>query len=214
MHTGSRAFCILMALAATGTEAATASAVTTTGRTPVQPGHYRVEAKVVSVPAALAKDISATMYNGYYSDDVVAHLARNSQACVLSLPSVDSANASSSKIEVTKKVALPGGKSRDAGVWLNVAPNIHASDLRSVTLSLQNVRFGGFADRKGAQPIFSTQRVTTTLTIFHDVATGYYCVNVPVSPKVPTTYDADGRRSASIADANERQLLFVKISRG
>jgi hypothetical protein len=36
----------------------------------------------------------------------------------------------------------------------------------------------------------------------------------PAPVAASQVYYADGRRSASLADANERQLLFVKITRG
>ncbi len=205
MNTGSRAFCFLIALAATGSEVASAAVVA--------PAPYRVEAKVVSLPAADSKDI-ATSYNGYYSDRAIAHLIDNPKASILSLPSVTAAYSSASDVEITKEMTLPGGKSRETGISLKVTPNRKADAADSFKVAFENVRFVGFSDQKASLPIFSMQGISTSLTMFHEIAPGYYCLNIPAPAPVPKAYDADGRVIASIADANERQLLFVKITRG
>ncbi len=64
MHTGSRAFCILMALAATGTEVASAAGAPA-------PGHYRVEAKLISVTPESLNHVSDGAAMGLFSNDMV-----------------------------------------------------------------------------------------------------------------------------------------------
>lgn len=215
MHTGSRAFCFLMALAATGTEAVSAAPATTTGRTPgVQPGHYRVEAKVINVSAAAAKDIdNGASGLGYLSQERLVKLIGSPGANLLSCPSVDSAESLAAHIDVTRNVPLPHGASREVGINLAVVPQKQGSDI-GYLVSIKDVRFQGFQDRAATQPIFHTGRVTTSIPASAGTGTGYYCIDIPAPKKVAMTYDADGRRSAAIADANERELLFVKISRG
>jgi hypothetical protein len=210
MHTGSRAFCFLMALAATGAETASTSAATTTCSSPgVQPGHYRVEAKIISVSAKASKDIDA----GYLSREKLINLIQRPGASVLSCPLVDSSQATSAHIDVTRDVALPHGSTRTVGINLDVVPQKHGPD-SGYQVSIKDVRFQGFRDAAATDPIFHIGRVTTSVPFTAQPDTGYYCIDVPAPKKVATTYDADGRRSAAIADANERELLFVKISRG
>jgi hypothetical protein len=205
-----------MALAATGSEVASAAFASppVMEPAPVSSGHYRVEAMLVSIPATAAKGIANTSLNGFYANDVVAHLVSNQRASVLSLPSVESAARSSSKIDITQAVPLPNGASRETGIKLKVTPSQNAAHVYTYTVLIENVRFNGFEGRQAARPTFSTQRVVTTLVPFYKVPPGYNCVNLPALGKLPKTYDADGRVRASIADANERQLLFVKITRG
>ena len=213
MHTGSRAFCILMALTATGSEVASATAATTSSRTPVQPGHYRVEAKIISVSAAAAKGIGQDSILGYYSDEKVGKLIQSPGVSALSLPSVDAAEAYSAHVNLTRDVPLPHGSARETGVNLDVVPSKQGVDPGFYQVSIKDVRFQGFQDKTATIPLFHTGHVTTSIPVGAHSPAGYYCVNVPVPQKL-ATYDADGRRSASIADAHERELLFVKISRG
>jgi hypothetical protein len=214
MHNGSRAFCILMALAATGAEAASTSAATTTSRAPVQPGHYRVEAKLVKVSAASTKEMSNGAVLGYYSEDKVARFIQTPGVSTLSMPSVDAAEATTAHIGLTRDVPLPHAAARETGIKLDIVPQKIGSDF-GFQVSIKDVRFQGFQDKTATIPLFHTGRVTTSIPAHAQAPAGYYCVNVPVPAQLTVaTYDADGRRSASIADANERELLFVKISRG
>jgi len=131
MHTGSRAFCFLMALAATGAECASAAV---TLASPAETGHYCVESQAATV--AESNSVSATL--------VANHL--------LAL------------VAVSQVIANPAS---------DVAFSPKAADfLITPSFALLPLSVGT-------------------------------CV-----------YDSDGRCTASIADANERQLLFVKITRG
>ena len=212
MHTGSRAYCILMALTATGSEDASASVATTTCRTPVQPGHYRVEAKIVSVSGASAKEMGNGVILGYFSEDKVVKLMQSPGVSALSLPSVDSAEAYSAHVDLTRNVPLPHGPAHETGVNLDIVPQKQGTDF-GYQVSLKDIRFQGFQDKTATIPLFHTGHVTTSIPASAQLPTGYLCVNIPVPQKL-ATYDADGRRSASIADAHARELLFVKISRG
>lgn len=203
MHNGSRAFCLLMALAATGSEAA--SAATTLE-------HYHVEAKLVSLPAGDVKDFSAP---GFYNDSQIGKFAANPKVSCLAFPRVEAAETFPSTIAITKAFHLPDGTKRETGITLKISPDSKNPDAHSFNIQFENVRFMGFTDRKAAQPVFNTQRLTTTVSPGAQNPTpGYYGFILPASAKTPETYDANGRRSASVADANERQLLFVKITRG
>jgi len=205
MYTGSRAVCILMALTATGSEVASAATVTSE--------HYRVEAKMISVSAKAVTDFGSGVAPGFISEERVVKLIENPGASTLSFPSVESAQSLPSHIDVTRDVPLPHGTMREAGISLDVVPQKQGKDF-GFQVSIKDVHFQGFQDRKATIPLFHTGRVTTSIPASAQLPTGYYCINVPVPPKTAATYDADGRRSASIADANERELLFVKISRG
>jgi hypothetical protein len=131
MHTGSRAFCFLMALAATGAECASAAV---TPAASAEPGHYCVEAQSSAV--ADSQSISSSV--------VASH--------VFAIMAVS----------------------------------------RVITTAASDVAFSPKAADFSLTPSFAILPVSIGA-----------CV-----------YDADGRVTASVADANERQLLFVKISRG
>ncbi len=130
MHTGSRAFCFLMALAATGAECASAAV---TPAASANAGHYCVE----SEPATVRE-----------SHPVPAFVLANHVLAVMAVSHV-----------------------------LAPASNV-ASSPQAAEFSLT--------------PSFAILPLS--------IGT---CV-----------YDANGRVTASLADANERQLLFVKITRG
>ena len=201
-----------MALAATGTEAVSAAPATTVSRPGVQPGHYRVEAKVVSVSAAAAREMGGGAM-GFFSEEKVVRLSGRPGISILSCPSVDAAESVPAHIGVTRNVQLPHGSTREVGINLDVVPQRKGAD-SAYLVSIKDVRFQGFRDRAATLPIFHTGRVTTAIPRSAEMGTGYYCIDVPAPQKAVRTYDADGRRSAAIADANERELLFVKISRG
>ncbi len=171
---------------------------------------------MVSVPASVAKDISSTVFNGYYSDDLIARVIGNSKARVISLPVLDTTATLPLTVANTQEMALADGKSREIGATLTMSPVLQGTDLISENLEFKNIRVTGSPIARGVHPIFSTQHITTALILFHDVRPGYYCLNLRGTQKstTTTTYDANGRLMASIADANERQLLFVKITRG
>ena len=215
MHTASSAFCFLMALATTGTEAVSAAPATTNaGRNPgPQPGYYRVEAKIISVSAAATKDIDAGPGLGYLSQEKLIALIKQPGASVLSCPSVDSTESLAAHIDVTRDVALPHGSTRSVGINLDVVPQKPGAD-SGYQVSIKDVHFQGFRDQAATDPIFHIGRVAASVPVSAQPDAGYYCINVPAPKKVAMAYDADGRRSAAIADANERELLFVKISRG
>jgi hypothetical protein len=130
MHTGSRAFCFLMALAATGAECA--SAAVTPAASP-ETGHYCVESQSTTVAE---------------SNSVSTFVVANHLLAVMAVSQV-------------------------------IAP------VSDVTSSPQAAEFS----------------LTPSFAI------------LPLSIGT-CVYDANGRVTASIADANERQLLFVKITRG
>ncbi len=142
MHTGSRAFCFLMALAATGAECAAAVAPAST----IGAGHYRVEAKPVNAPRTVES---------------------------ISLPSVVLANHVLAVIAVSHAIASPA---TNAGKTASAQPAAPAQPFTPFEARLS--------------------------------------FDFPAPVNASQVYDADGRCLASIADANERQLLFVKITRG
>jgi hypothetical protein len=204
MHTGSRAFCFLMAIAATGAECASADVLA--------PGHYRVEAKMISLPAAAAKGFGTSIpLSGIYSNEQVARLIGAPRSSTLSFPSVEAVETAPAQIAVTRSFALPHAASQEVGVTLNVVPAGERSHLKTFSVSLNDVRLAGFEDRGATRPVLDKRSLHMGVT----ESPHYWCINLPPLRKSwITTYDADGRRSASIADANERQLLFVKITRG
>jgi len=180
----------------------------------VQPGHYRVEAKVINVSAAAAKDINNGASGlGYLSQERLVELMGSPGANILSCPSVDSAESLATHIGVTRHVPLPHGAGREVGINRDVVPQKRGADF-GYLISIKDVRFQGFQDQAATLPIFHKGHVTTSIPASAGTGSGYYCIDVPAPKKVAVTYDADGRRSAAIADANERELLFVKISRG
>ena len=204
MHTGSRAACFLMALAATGVECASAA-------TEVAPEHYRVEAKMVSLPASAAQDFFASAPHSHLdSNEQVARLIGAPKSAALSLPSVDAARTSPARIAVTRSISFPHSASREVGVTLNVAPLGKSSDLDLFFVSVEDVRFAGFEDRTATKPVINERGLNTSVAENQH----YWCISLPPLHKSRVTYDTDGRVTASIADANERQLLFVKITRG
>jgi hypothetical protein len=203
-----------MALAAAGAECASAAPdAATTCRPGPEPGHYRVEVKIVSVPSNAAKEISSDVYNAYYSDAILGHLLSSPQTTIVSCPVVEALSALPATIAITRDVTL-SSKSREVGINFSVTPDSKAEPGSRYQLAYSNVRFSGFADAKATLPVFNTQRLSTTMVVFHPPSQGYCCFNLRTDDHTVATYDANGRRSASIADANERQLLFVKITRG
>ncbi len=205
MHTGPRAFCFLMALAATGAEAVSAESVVPSA------GHYRVEAILVSAPKAAANNFSTDTLNVYYPDDAVGHLLKTPATSVLTCPSFEAKSNTRGTVEVTQKKAFSDGLLHKTGITLTVTPTSHEGTYR---IAFENIRFAGFKDATTKQPVFNIQRLSTTMMQFNPPSKGYCCFNIRGIDHSVATYDADGRKSASMADANERELLFVKISRG
>ena len=137
MHTGSRAFCFLMALAATGAECASAAVAPVSTN---DAGHYRVEAQPVASEAA-------------------------------SISSIVLANHVLAVLAVSHAIASPAASASQP-----------------------------------AQPVATAQPFTPFET--------RVSFDFPAPVSESHVYDADGRAMASVADANQRQLLFVKITRG
>ena len=157
MHTGSRAFCFLMALAATGAECASASP-----STPVQVG---IESKLV----APAQPLSAAV--------------------------------------VPETMSMPGAASLGMVLRVVIKPHLEVALDSKVRLSLGSARYT--ADAPNASSILSLRSIS--------LSTPFDCgFNRTKQDRqtVPRDYHSNGRVMASIADANERQLLFVKITRG
>ena len=193
-----------MALAAGGTEVASAASAPALG-------HYSVEAKLISVTQDSLDHISGGTTMGLFSNDMVAQLVQSPHASVLSLPSFETATEAPGTIAITQKRLFSDGPPRQIGVTLTVTPT--PTDQR-FQIAFENVRFEGFSSAKATTPVFNTQRLATTMIPYQPATDGYYCCALQRLDHSVVTYDADGRRSASIADANERQLLFVKITRG
>jgi len=176
MHTSSRAFCILMALAAAGTEVASAATVPDASS-----GHYRVEAKLVNGPRASGDKAAETF------------------------PPVVVANHVLAVIAVTHAINLPSGNQDESDLNLEVRPDTHGGFKLTFDRSLV------YGDNPNVRPVVNTQHFHASIA---RTAEGFHVFSIPAYAKSIPTYDADGRVLASIADANERQLLFVKISRG
>jgi hypothetical protein len=177
MHTGSRAFCFLIALAATGAECASA-AVTAT---PTDAGHYRVEAKLVNVPRSSSNKADETIPPVVVANHVLAVLA------------------------VMHTIKLPSGNQDESDLNLTVRPDADGGFKVAFTRSLL------YGDNPNVRPIVNTQQFHASIPQTSD---GYHVFSLPTYAKPIPAYDADSRCLASIADAHERQLLFVKITRG
>ena len=167
---------------------------------------------MISLPTTIT-EIPSGAYAGIYTDEFVGQLVSRPKANTLSFPSVECKNSLPSCIAMMHPVVLPDGQSRAVGINLDVVPQKSGTDY-GYFVSINDVRFQGFQDHAATKPLFHTGRVTTTIPAGAQPLTGYYCFNVPAPQKLGNTYDADGRRSASVADANERQLLFVKTTLG
>ena len=177
MHTGSRAFCFLMALAATGAECASAAGAPVST---ADAGHYRVEAKLVNARSS-----------GHESPTT--------------LPPVVVANHVLAVIAVSHAIALPSGNSGQGDINLTVRPDSNGGFKVSFARSIV------YGDNPNLRPVVNTQQFHASIS---RTANGYHVFSLPSYSKSIAAYDADGRVLASIADANARQLLFVKITRG
>jgi len=221
MHKGSRAFCLLMALAATGAECASASepASPAVKAPAVPPGQYRVEAKLVRLSQDEARSAFGSCQSGsllgYYSQAELSHLIASRDATVISFPQVTASDKLPAVIAMTHPAQLPQVGKREIGVSLKIAPDDKEAALSKFNIAYQNVSIAGFSDAKATTPVFSTQRLSTTVSLdVRPAGEGYWCYALPVKDQSVQIYGADGKKLASIADADERQLLFVKISRG
>jgi hypothetical protein len=99
MHTGSRAFFVLMALAATGTEVASAA-----NNGPV---HYRLEAIAVTAPPTATAKISSAAFGGYYADNVVEDVMDAPGVKAVWFPVVDSVEKVPNLVDLSSDIALP-----------------------------------------------------------------------------------------------------------
>lgn len=168
---------------------------------------------MISLPIS-ATEIPTGPVAGIFADDFVARLLKRPKADILSFPRVESVDSFPSHIGVTQQVALPDGKSRETGINFDVVPQKKGADI-GFLISIKEVQFHGFTDRGATKPIFNTERLSAGIPASERQPMDYYyCYNLPAQQKIPITYDVDGRQMASVADANERQLLFVKITRG
>jgi hypothetical protein len=150
--------------------------------------HYRVEARLVDGSRPTA------------SDDAIA------------LPSLVVANHVLAVIAVHHAISLPGGNAGDTFINLTVRPdpNGQLNDRFQVSF----VRSDVYLNSHSSKPLFGVQRLSTSVASTDPSSTAYRRFKLPASGTMPNTYDTDGRVLASIADANARQLLFVKITRG
>lgn len=175
--------------------------------------HYRIDAKMVALNAS-SPEIPSGPWAGIFTDDFVEKLMDGSKANTLCLPTVERAELFPSHIGITQQIALPHAKTHETGINFDVVPQKEDAGIL-FRFSIENVQFQGFVDRAASKPVFHTASLSSGVHVKNlEILSGYYCFNLPPSQVQLTTYDADGRKSASIADANERQLLFVKITRG
>jgi hypothetical protein len=184
MHNGSRAFYFLMALAATGAECASAA----TPAPDVDAGHYRVETKLMDSQCVGGNKFAIT------------------------LPTVVVANHILAVIVVSHVIELPSGNSGMTDIQLTVRPG--ARDSTDGRFQVSFVRSEMYPESTSSKPFFHVQRFATSIPQAGSVSEGWSSFQLPAYDRGFKTYDADGRRLASIADANARQLLFVKITRG
>jgi len=197
MYTASSALCLIVALATTGEIASAADAA---------PIRYSVEAKLVSLPATEAKDLPAS---GLYSNQEMVNIVTRPRAQLSSFPSLSATLGESSSISLAQSMALPDGTTREVGPTLHV---ISHADAQQFSLKFREVRFLGYYGTHLENPNFESHTVYRSISSSAPSAPQFALVDV-TDRHEPFT-DANGRVMASIADANERQLLFVKITRG
>lgn len=206
MHSASTALCLLVALATTGEIASADNAATVAA-----PGKYTVEAKLISVPQATAKEVLDKVSNSYCSDDFIANLIQSPKARCLSFPKVEAPAHQPAVIAVDQKEPGLDENVFKTGNRLTVKPQTDGSngDFR-----IAFARYEVFANSAGENPIHDVQSFSSPVTPPAAQSQGYRLFEVPEPKKPDLAYDANGRVMASVADANERQLLFVKITRG
>jgi hypothetical protein len=149
-------------------------------------GHYRVEAKLVT--------------------------SASGNKSAVSLPTVVVANHVLAVIVVSHVIELPSGNSGMTDIQLTVRPG--AKDSTDGRFQVSFVRSEMYPESTSSKPLFHVQRIDTSVPQAGSVSNGWCTFRLPAYDKGFKTYDADGRRMAGIADANERKLLFVKITRG
>ncbi len=204
MNTASSALCLLVALATTGEIASAADAAPV-----LVPDHYRVEAKVIGLQPKVAKEVLSKFNNTYCSDYTVSFFANTPGATCLSLPTVVVANRHPAVISSRKDA---NGDAPAFGVNLTVRPDLQDASVSRFHLAF--ARFELFPIAGNSSPIHNIQQLNGAVTPSTSDLEGYRVFELPTPQKAATVYSADGRVQASIADANERQLLFVKITRG
>ena len=168
----------------------------------------------MKVSTETLKSVTDGSAMGYFTDAQMVNLGKSAKDSVLAFPSAESVSSQKSSVSTAADLAFPHAPAFKVGMTVDVIPKIDDGQIKQYDISLLNVSFGGFKDSKGTQPVINEFHFHTALQAAY-VNHGYFCFEItPKSAAKATTYDADGRRMASVADANERQLLFVKITRG
>ena len=198
MNTGSRAFCILIALAAGG-EVAVAQAV--------GPGQYSVEAKLVTLPEAEADDLPP---GGALADADLGAVAQRDRAHIIAFPNVSSALGNAASVTLTQPMVVADGAKQDVGPSLEIKA---LADGR-FHVAFHAVDFLGYKEPAAIHPRFRSHRVSRNIQPGTAANSSFALIDVTPHSEAPVVYDASGHIQASLADAHERQLLFVKITRG
>jgi hypothetical protein len=198
MHSASTALCVLVALAAGGEIASAHDAA---------PGQHSIDAKLVTLPEEEAQDLPVS---GAMAINDVGALEQRAQARIVSFPSATAETSKPSSVSLTQPMVLPNGNSREVGPSLQVKA---LADGR-FSVGFHNVAFIGYNDPQALHPRFQNRTVTRNIQPSPPTEQVYSLIDVTPHSDPPTVYDASGRQQASLADAHQRQLLFVKITRG
>jgi len=196
-----------MALAAAGTEVVLASEPTASAaKAPaISPGQYRVEAMLVGLSKAEARQTPT----GSYSQSQVADLIGAHRNDVLSFPQVTVPGKDKSPAVI---VATQAGQFPE--IILKVTPKGGDTSLEKFDIVYVKDILVSPSDPKATVPVIDTQRLATSQSIAPHSTEGYWCYALTEQDKSVQASVTDGRSSASLADADKAQLLFVKISRG
>jgi hypothetical protein len=165
-----------MALAATGSESASAATVPDSSTC-----HYRVEAKLVSGSVASADEVAMT------------------------LPSVVVLNHVLGLIAVSHAIGLPSGNLGESSINPKVRPDARDG------FEFSFVHCEISPDKQSPKHALHAQRLNPSIEQTSD---RFHTCSLSNCTKSLADYAADSRLMASTADANERQLLFVKITKG
>jgi hypothetical protein len=200
MHSASTALCVLVALAAAGTELVSA-ATPPSAEVPVAPGHYRVDAKLLRISTDALKHIPGGLTD-HCSSEALGLLERSAGPGSFSFPTVEAAKTI--PVSVSSGELNPTDSSQHGETVLTLVPEVRDSK-PGYSLRLASLRGPEFA--KAGKPTFDTIQTD----VGAESAGGYWCFRLPAA----TGHAVEsGRQQASLADAHQRQLLFVKITRG
>lgn len=158
---------------------------------------------MVRFPSNGVSDFQGEANPGYVSVETLAKLMGNVKATTVSFPTVEAAGSLPASISIGE--LNPKDDSQQRYTVLTLVPEVKDSK-PGFSLRFARLRPVAFVDAAG-RPTFDTVKAD----LAEDSVDGYWYCTIP---SATVSYDADGRRKASIADTKERQLLFVKITRG